>query len=55
MGREKGVHKVMPYTVLLFDLLSCKEEVSFTTKGVANGHAMCEMFFPEGSKSEAAP
>lgn len=53
MGREEGVDKIMPYAILLFDLLSkiyflcftSKEKVSFTSKGVSNGYNMCEKLF----------
>lgn len=55
MGREKGVHKIMPYAIFLSDLLSRKEKVGFTSKEVSNAYTMCEMFFSEGTKGGAAP
>lgn len=58
MGREEGVDKIMPYAILLFDLLSkiyflcftSKEKVSFTSKGVSNGYNMCEKLFQRAVK-----
>lgn len=55
MRREKGVHKIMPHAILLLDLLSHKEKVSFTSKEVSNAYIMCEMFFSESGRSGAAP
>lgn len=54
-GEGKGVHKIMPYAILLFHLLSCKEKVSFASKELLNICTMCEMFAPESSRSGAAP
>lgn len=45
----------MLYSILLFDLLLCKEKVSFTGKELLNVYTMCEMLVPESSKSGAAP
>lgn len=55
MGREKGVHQIMPYAILLFHLLSHKEKASFIRQEVLNAYTMCEMYFSESSKSGAAP
>lgn len=54
-GGEKGVHKTMPYAILLFHLLSHKEKASFISQEVLNAYTTCEIYFSESSKSGAAP